>query len=244
MDNTLYVGLSRQMTLRRELDIIANNVANADTTGFKVEALLTREEEGAPARTVDAPGWVHFVLDDGVARDFGQGQLHETGNPLDIGIEGQGFFQIQTAAGERYTRDGRFTMNAEGVVTTATGDPVLSGGGPLTLDPAKGPISIAEDGAISQQGQRVGQITVVRFDDLSQLEKVSNNLYRNVSNLQPQPAPDAHIRQGMLEGSNVNSIAEITHLIEVQRAYDGISRMMDQSADLSRRSIQRLGQVA
>ncbi len=88
MDNALYVGLSRQITLRRELDIIANNVANANTTGFKVEGLLTRTEEAAPARTMDAPGWVRFVLDDGVARNFSQGALYHTSNPFDLGIDG------------------------------------------------------------------------------------------------------------------------------------------------------------
>jgi flagellar basal-body rod protein FlgF len=245
MDNALYVSLSRQMTLRRELDVIANNVANADTTGFKVEGLLTREEDGEPAQTLQAPGWARFVLDDGVARNFSQGALHQTGNPLDLGIDGQGFFRVQTAGGDRYTRDGRFTLSAGGQLTTAGGDPVLDqSGSPITLDPTRGAVAVSETGSITQGANQVGAIGVFRFDDLSQLEKDGNNQFRNVANLQPTAAPDARVRQGMLESSNVNPIFEITRMIEVQRAYDSVAHMMDSTADLSAQSIQRLGRVS
>ena len=100
MDNALYVGLSRQMVLRREMDIVANNIANADTTGFKVEIADAEDRRrGAPAFTLGGPRPVKFVADDGVARDFGQGALRRTGAPLDLAIEGQGFFQVTTPAG-------------------------------------------------------------------------------------------------------------------------------------------------
>jgi flagellar basal-body rod protein FlgF len=114
MDNALYVGLSRQMTLRRELDIVANNIANANTTGFKAEDLMVRTEAAKPARTLGGTNPVKFVLDDGVTRDFTQGAMTKTGGDFDVAIEGQGFFKIQTAAGERYSRDGRFTMSPDG----------------------------------------------------------------------------------------------------------------------------------
>ena len=206
---------------------------------------MTREEDGAPARTLDAPGWTRFVLDDGVARNFGQGALHQTGNPLDLGIEGQGFFRIQTSGGDRYTRDGRLTMNATGQLTNQAGDPVLdAGGSPIVLDPARGPATISTNGAVSQAGAQVGQVGVFRFDDLSQLQKDGDNQFAAPAGVQPQPAPDAQVRQGMLEASNVNAISEITHLIEVQRAYDSVTHMMEATSDLTSRSIQRLGQVA
>jgi flagellar basal-body rod protein FlgF len=123
MDNALYVGLSRQMTLRRELDIVANNIANANTTGFKVEELMVRTEPAKPARTAGGTNPVKFVLDDGVARDFGQGALTQTGGDFDLALEGQGFFKVSTAGGERYTRDGRFTMNPDGKLVTQNGQP-------------------------------------------------------------------------------------------------------------------------
>jgi flagellar basal-body rod protein FlgF len=244
MDNTLYVGLSRQMTLRHELDIVANNIANADTTGFKVESLMVRTEPLAPAVTLDGPKPVKFVLDHAVARDFGQGQLRQTGAPLDLAIDGQGFFKITTADGERYTRDGRFRLDDNGKLVTQAGQPVLDeGGGEIALEPDKGAITIAADGTVSQGTDRVGKVGVVRFDAPSVLEKAGDNLFRNTSNQQPAPAPDARVRQGMLEGSNVNSIAEITRMLEVTRAYESMAKMMDSTAELSRRSVERMGRV-
>ena len=241
MDNTLYVGLSRQMTLKREVDLIANNIANSDTKGFKVEALTVRTD---PAKPKGSTSPIAFVIDDGVARDFGQGALNQTGAPFDLAIDGQAFFKVQTANGERYTRDGRFTLDAAGQLTTQGGDAVLDeGGGPMTIDPLQGPVTIAQDGSISQGALRLGKVGLARFDDLGSLSKEGDNLYRNTSNQAVQAAPDAMIRQGMLEGSNVKPVLEITRLIEVTRAYESMSRTMDSAADLSKRSIERLGKV-
>ena len=243
MDNAIYVGLSRQMVLRRELDIAANNIANVDTAGFKLEDMMTRADPKSAPKTLGDSRPLNFVMGDGVARDFTQGAVRATGAPLDLAIEGKGFFKISTAAGDRYTRDGRFKLDPTGKVVTQEGDAV-QGGGDITLDASKGPIEISETGVISQAGQKVGQIDVVRFDDLTALSKVGNNQYRNDTNVQPQTATDARIRQGALEGSNVQPIVQITHLIEVNRAYESITNMMSQTADLSRRSIQRLGAIS
>ncbi len=245
MENAAYIGLSRQMTLRRELDIVANNVANADTSGFKVEQLMVGTEIGQRARNADIRPSASFVLDKGVGRDFGQGAMKQTGRGLDFAIEGEGaFFRVQSGAGEAYTRDGGFTTNAEGVLTTKQGLPVLGDGGPITLDPERGPASVAPDGTISQQGLPVGRLTAVRFDALSVLQKSGDGLYRNSSNTQPTDAADAQIRQGMLEGSNVNTLLEITNLIEISRAYERVTKMIENANDLSRRSVERLGRVS
>jgi flagellar basal-body rod protein FlgF len=243
MDNAIYVGLSRQMTLRRELDIIANNIANSDTAGFKVEDTLLRTEAKAAPRT-PASDAIAFVLDDGVARDFGQGALNQTSSPFDLAIEGQGFFSIQTPGGERYTRDGRFTLDPTGRLVTQSGQAVLGdGGAEIVLNAAQGPVSIAADGTISQGALRSGKVGVVRFDDQAALRKDGDNLYRNVSNQTPIAAADARVRQGMLEASNVKSIEQVTRMIEVSRAYESISKLMADTADLSRRSIERLAKV-
>jgi flagellar basal-body rod protein FlgF len=245
MENAAYVGLSRQMTLRRELDIVANNIANADTTGFKVEQLLVGTEVGERARNAFIRPSASFVLDKGVGRDFGQGALEQTGRSLDFAIEGEGaFFKLQDGAGEAYTRDGAFTLNAEGQLTTEGGAAVLGDGGPIILDRALGEPAVGPDGTISQNGQLTGRLSVVRFDTLSVLEKGGDGLYRNASNTTPVEATDARVRQGMLEGSNVNPILEITNLIEIQRAYESISRMIENTNDLSRRSVERLGRVS
>ncbi len=244
MDNAMYVALSRQMTLRRELDVVANNMANVDTAGFKVESLMVRTETENKAGTLDGPKGVKFVLDDGVARDFGQGKLSETGGAFDLAIEGQGFFRVQTPDGERYSRDGRFAMSAEGALTTQDGHPVLGEGGEIVIDPQKGPVTIARDGTVSQGAERIGKVDVVRFDDLGGLSKGGDNLYSNTSNLQPQPAPGAVVHQGMLESANVNPILEVTRLIEVSRAYASLAKIMEQQTELSRRSIERMGRVS
>jgi flagellar basal-body rod protein FlgF len=244
MENALYVGLSRQMVLRREMDIIANNVANVDTTGFKVESLMLKTQPSEPARTNPGPRPVKFVAADGVARDFGQGSLRKTDAMLDLAIEGQGFFRVQGEAGERYTRDGRFRTDDRGRLVTQQGQAVLDdGGGEIVIDPEKGPVAVAADGTMSQGDERVGKVALVAFANAGALEKAGDNQYRNTSNLQPQPATEARMRQGMLEGSNVNSVLEITRMIEVSRAYEQTSRMMDSEAELARRAVERMGRV-
>jgi flagellar basal-body rod protein FlgF len=244
MDNTLFVGLSRQINLRRELDIVANNLANVDTAGFKFESLMEKTNPAYPARTAGAPGPVKFVLGDGVGRDFSQGGLRQTGSPLDVAIEGDAFFAVSTAEGDRYTRDGRFRLDEQGRLVTQDGAPLQGdGGGDITIDPEKGPVLIAADGVISQGDERVGKIGVVRFDNRSVLEKAGDNLFRNTANAAPVAAPDVKVRQGMLESSNVKSIVEVTKLIEISRAYERMAKMMDSSAELSRRSIERMGRV-
>lgn len=244
MDNSLYVGLSKEMVLQRQMDIISNNIANADTTAFKVESLAEAEDPQAPAFTLGGPQPVKFVMPNGVIRDFGQGSLRTTGAPLDVAIDGEGFFQLQTPAGPRYTRDGHFRMDDTGRLVTAGGQPVLDdGGGEITLDPTKGGVTISTDGVVTQGGQRIAKLGVVTFANLSTLEKVGDNLMQNTSNQTPQPATDVKLRQGMLEGSNVNPILEITQMIEVSRAYEQVANMINSQAQLSTQAIQSLGKV-
>jgi flagellar basal-body rod protein FlgF len=245
VENAAYVGLSRQMTLRRELDVVANNIANAETTGFKVEQLMVGTEVGDRARNAMVRPGVSFVLDKGLGRDYSQGALERTDRTLDFAIEGEGaFFVVQDGAGEAYTRDGAFTIDPEGRLVTGQGHPVLGDGQEIRLDPALGSPAVAVDGTVSQNGQIVGRLTPVRFDVLSVLEKGGDGLYRNTSNAAPIEAPDARVHQGMLEGSNVNPIIEITNLIEIQRAYERITKMIENANDLSRRSVERLGKVS
>lgn len=243
MDNGMYVALSRQMILRRQMDVVANNIANADTAGFKVEKIIINSD---PKRlsTPEGPGSLTYVTDPGVARNYGQGALSRTGAPLDMAIEGEGFFKIGAERGERFTRDGRFAVDGEGRLVTKAGDPVLDdGGAEITVDPSKGEISVSREGSISQGGLRVGKVGVYRFDELAGLSKDGDGLYRNDGNIPAQAAPDALVHQGMVESSNVQPILEITSMIEISRAYERIVRMMDQNSDLDRRSIERLGRV-
>jgi flagellar basal-body rod protein FlgF len=243
MDNAIFVGLSRQMLLEREMDITANNLANVDTVGFKFESMISNEDPVTMPTPGQTPTSVKFVAGVGVARDFTEGSLTQTGSPLDVAIEGRGFFQINTAAGARYTRDGRFRVDATGTIVDQDGDPVDGGGGAIVLDPKKGPVSIAATGDVSQQGQNVGKISMYNFDSLSALSKDGNNQYRNDSNLTPTAVTNASMRQGFLEQSNVDPVRQITRLIEVNRAYDAMNSMLGATDDLSTSAVQRLGAV-
>lgn len=244
MENAAYIGLSRQMTLRRELDVVANNIANADTTGFKVEQLMVGTEVEERARNDSVRPGVSFVLDRGLGRDFRQGSLQTTGRDLDFGIDGEGaFFTVEDGQGEAYTRDGGFTVDPEGRLVTAGGLAVQGDGGEIILDTARGPISVAEDGTISQEGAPVGKLNLVRFAALSALSKDGDGLYRNRSGAASVEATGARVRQGTLEESNVNPLTEITNLIEIQRAYQSVSQMIENANDLSRRAVERLGRA-
>ncbi|MER2606640.1 MAG: flagellar basal-body rod protein FlgF [Siculibacillus sp.] len=244
MENAQLVGLSRQLTLRRELDMIANNVANVDTIGFKTQSLLLKEQKMAPAaalefRASDRP--ISFVLDDANRYDFRPGQMLTTGNELDVAIDGKGFFVVQTPAGERYTRNGSFAIGADGVVQTRDGYPVLTDGGPLTLQPSEQNLAVAADGTIStNQGQR-GKMRVVEFADVSRLKKAGETLFEGTD---AQPATLPRLVQGQIEKSNVRAVAEISRLIEVGRSYQAVSKWMAEVDESRRTAIEKLAQVA
>jgi len=249
MDNANYVALSRQITLQHALDITANNLANMNTNGFKFEQLMVSPEYGAPAVNDPIRTPANFAYDKGVGRNFSQGTFQQTGAPLDVAIDGEGaFFAITTANGTVYTRDGAFTMDAQGVLMDQNGNPVEGGGGQITLDPKKGQPSISEDGIITQdyqgQAERVGKLSLVRISNMSDLTKNGDGTYSLTSNAQAIPATDVRVRQGFLEASNVNPMVEVTRLISISRAYTQIAAIMEQNNQLNRTAVERLGRVA
>ena len=247
MENALYVGLSRQMTLRRALDITANNVANSDTAGFKVEEQMLQTDAMAPRR-IAGQGPVSYVLDNGVTRDFREGSLERTGNAYDVAIDGGGFFTVRTAAGPRYTRDGRFSVDAQNRLVDKSGNAVLdASGAEISLDPTKSEPSIGKDGTITQADPRgqtvqVGKLGVVRFANLSALAKQGDNLF-DPGGETPVPAADAAVRQGTVEHSNVQPVLEISNLIQITRSYERVTQMIASNQDLSTKAIDRLGRL-
>lgn len=248
MDNANYIALSRQITLRRELDVAANNLANMNTTGFKFEQLLISNEYGAPAKNDPIKAPANFAYDNGLGRDFRQGTLTQTGAAFDLAITGDGaFFAIQTPAGTAYTRDGSFIMGPDGTLQTQSGHQVQGDGGPITIDPKNGEVTISADGILTQmvQGQplRVGKVQVMRPGSLSDMKKEGDGNYTLRTGAMV-PATDARIHQGMLEASNVNPMTEITKLVEINRAYTSIASVIDKNNELNRTAIERLGRVA
>ncbi|MGJ3230305.1 MAG: flagellar basal-body rod protein FlgF [Oceanicaulis sp.] len=242
MDNAMLVGLSRQLTLRRAMDVAANNIANAQTNGFKAERVMLEHDLTSRARHVDGPDRVAFVDEWAMGRDFQQGALERTGRPLDLALQGEGFFMLETPAGERFTRDGRFTVNPDGELTAADGARVLDDfGQPVRVDPNAGPVTISDDGVISQAGLPGQRIGTVRFEQLGLLEKVGDNRFAAPDDAERVFEAMPQVLQGHVEASNVRPIAEITRMMEVSRSYASVTKMIRDTDELSRKAIERLG---
>ncbi len=237
MENTANIGLSRQMVLRRQLDVIANNVANMNSHGYKRQRSVFQEflvDSGDGGRPLS------YVLDYGVARDASAGKLEQTGNRLDLAISGDGYFVVATDQGEMYTRNGRLHIDEEGRLVSSSGDPLLDvDGRELTITELDTEITITGDGTVNGRIGRIGQLNVVTFEKTGSLTAVAAGLLR--TDLPPIPAENAKVVQGMLESSNVEPILEIIAMIEVQRNYQSTQRLLDTDNELQRKAIDRIG---
>ncbi len=214
MSSTGYVTLSRQGGLMNEMRIVANNIANAATTGFRQEGVVFSEY----IRT--APDQPSLSMSRAQVRNTSmeQGALTQTGGRLDLAIEGEGFFLIQTPAGQRLTRAGSFATSANGDLVTPEGHPVLDAGSAPVFVPAGADVAIAGDGTISADGQPLGQVGLYLPADPLQLKREDGVRFDSPAGV--LPAEDARLLQGFLEGSNVNPVLQIARMIEVQRAYE------------------------
>ncbi len=239
MQTATYVALSNQSALGRTMDVLANNLANMSTTGFKGEQSVfqTYLTQGPKDQKVA------YVRDVYTIRDMRQGDLVTTGNALDTGIDGNGFYTVNTADGARYTRNGRFQLNPQGQLVTAKGDPVLDDqGAPITVPTDNGKITISDTGTISTDNGPVAKLGVVAFADPQQLQPESNGLFSSAA----PPAPDAvsHVRQGMIEASNIQPVVEMTRLIKLQRAYSSVQDILDTEDTRQKNAIDKLSRVA
>lgn len=242
MDNAMLVGLARQLTLRRAMDVSANNIANAQTAGFKAEQVMLEANPTSRARNMDGPNRVAFVDEWAMGRDFAQGSLQRTGRPLDVALQGEGFFTLETGAGERFTRDGRFTVTQDGELAASDGARVLDDvGQPVRVDPNAGPVTISGTGVLSQDGLPGQRLGVVRFEQLGQLEKVGENRFSAPEDAERVFENLPQVLQGHSESSNVRPIAEITRMMEVSRSYASVTKMISDTDELSRKAIERLG---
>jgi flagellar basal-body rod protein FlgF len=177
-----------------------------------------------------------------MSRDFSQGGITKTGEPLDVALEGEGFFTVQGKDGTRYTRDGAFTLDAGGQLVTQNGDPVLnSGGAPIVFDPQGERPQIDADGAIRVAGAEVGRLGVVAFANPAALEQTGDNLWS--ARGQASTTFEGKVVQGALESSNVNPVAQLTDIIEISRAYEAAARIVKNGDDLRQRTIERLGRA-
>lgn len=245
MENMLLVGLSRQIALGREMDVLANNVANSATNGFKARSTQFAEFLGPVARaeTFARPDRkVSFVVDRGTPLDLSGGAIERTNNPLDAAIKGDAFFEIQTSGGPRYTRDGAFEINPKGELVSQAGHIVNGQNGPIRFSPGETGIRIAEDGSIfSDQGQR-GKLKLMTFANARALRNEGANIFSSAAAAIPAP-PTTQLAPASLERSNVRPVLEMSRLVEVQRAYTSIAGLISRTDDLRRTAIQRLAEV-
>lgn len=237
MSNAIYTTLSRQSGLMAQMQVVANNIANANTTGFRSEGVefsefIRRSGPGEPSLSM-AAARVRMT-------DLAQGALAMTGGSFDLALQGEGFFLVAAPDGERLTRAGAFAPDADGNLVTMQGWPVLDeGGAPLFVPAGAGAVSIAADGTVSADGQPLGQVGVVLPVDPNHLLRLDGVSFRAESGW--EPAPDARILQGFLEDSNVSPVLEVARMIEVQRAYEMGQTFLEREDERIRNVIQTLG---
>jgi flagellar basal-body rod protein FlgF len=238
--DTIY--LSHMVATLRSLDVIANNLANASTTGFKREAVRFEEflaqERPEEDETDAAP--TSLVRDAGLVRDLRQGPIVNTGAPLDLAVNGDGYFVIQTPSGEAYTRDGHFSLGPDRQLLTSSGAPVIGEAGAITIPLDDANLSVAADGVLSGKSGVIAKLKLVSFAHPESLTKAGANL---LSTNELPRAATGRIVQGGLEGSNVEPTIEIARMIEVMRAYQATANLLTADQQDALETVQRLGKV-
>lgn len=244
MENTTYIALSRLDTQQRSMDVIANNIANANTDGYKAQRTLFTDYL-SKQHAVDAPRGADvlaYTQDRATYLDQKDGSLTSTGNPLDMAISGAGFFSVSTAAGPRLTRSGRFGLTPDGKIADSSGNMLLdTSGNPLQLSPADTQIRISGNGTISTENGPVGQIAVVTVDDVNKLVPEGGKLYR--ADTTTTPATQSKVSQGAVEGSNVQPIAELSRMIQNQRDFQFVSQFVESEAQRQQNAIDKISQI-
>jgi flagellar basal-body rod protein FlgF len=252
VENALLVGLSRQTALERMIDVVSNNIANVNTNGYKSDRVLFEEYLNSGAHEDNfarADRRVSYVQDRGTFRDLTEGALQQTGNPLDVAISGSGYLTVQTAGGERYTRDGNLHLNNIGQLVTGSGDAVLGNSGPIVFQPTDHDINISPDGTItvlegsSRTDSIRGKLRLASFADAQKLLKAGGNLYSAAEGGAPQQDTKSTIQQGYVEKSNVNSVMEMSRMIEINRTYTNIANMLATQHDMHKSAIEKLADV-
>lgn len=244
MDNTLLINLSYQMAAYRSMDVIANNIANTSTPAFKRETMKFEEYvDNAPlVEGGDKPESISFVQDAGIGRDLRNGAIEKTGAPLDLAINGAGYFTVRNVNGsDRYTRNGHFTLDSEGRIATQEGDLLQGDGGEITVTSDDGDIHIAEDGTVTGIKGQIGKVKLVSFDNEAALKKEGASLYSTAQ--QAKQIEKANMKQGTLESSNVSAVVEISHMLEIMRAYQATANLAQSQQQLMQQAIDKLGQV-
>jgi flagellar basal-body rod protein FlgF len=237
------IAASGMRARMQSLDMLANNIANASTGGYKGDSefytLFT--SEAASEDSMDPQVTLPSIQSRWT--DFSQGLLQPTGNPLDFGLSGKGFFTVKGPSGSLYTRNGSFQVSSNGSVVTPEGYPLLlQGGQTLQANPAQ-PVEVSPDGSVRQQGQLLGQLQLVSFKNASVLDKQGSNYFVNTSAGAPEDASGVEVQQGKLENSNVNPAQAAVRLISVSRQFEMMQKAISIAGEMGRKSIEEVAKV-
>ena len=209
----------------KKLEVVSNHIANADTSGFKRDVVSFDKEFKARMNT-----------------DLSQGPLKKTGNQLDVALNDEGFFKVDTQAGIRYTRNGNFTRDSNGILVNRQGDPVLGQGGAMVLE--DGNVNIDERGRIFVDGDYAGALDVVTFEDLTRIRKEGANNFVYEGNTQDEIAPaQVNVEQGALEGSGVKAVEEMVRMIDHHRMYETFSKSITTFDEVDGKAINDVGKL-
>ena len=241
MQNGLYVAISAQVALQRRLETVADNIANMNTVGYRATGVSFESELTRTGETT-----LNYVSPGSNYVSRRAGELVKTDNSLDFAVQGDGWFGIQTPSGPAYTRDGRARIDESGTLRTLNGDPILdAGGAPILVDGTAGPLTVSADGMISQNGRQIGAIGLFDIDLGAALKRTENSGV--IPDKPPQPILDFTrdgVVQGAVEASNVDPVREMTRLIELTRAFDGVAAESSQSEGSLQDAIKALGSAS
>ena len=233
MDNSIYIALSRQTAQFRKMDMTANNIANTDTVGFQSEHMVFTDyivDNDRRGKVKNA-----FTQDIASYRDPKNGPIKATGNALDVAINGDGYFVVETPQGNRYTRAGNFQLDGNGVLITPAGYPVLNEGGQrIEFAVEDRDIEIGEAGNIKVNGEDRGNLGVVEFENPQFMTQVSDNLLK--TDQAPLPALNSRVAHGALENSNVVGVTEVVELVKLQRSVSSTAKFIEVMYDLQRKA--------
>ena len=239
MENSIFIGLSRQMALRKSMDIISHNVANMNTTGFRAQDMSFHEYVSETHGQYGKHKGVSMVDSGKPYLSAKAGPIKHTGSDFDIALNGPGFLEVKAPDGTTaYTRAGNLTMNADGTLTTRSGHILV---GDITIPENSTAIAIDENGIISNQDGEIGKLSLVEFEDVQSLKPLGDTLYSSEG--ANKPAEKTRVLQGSLEGSNVNGVVEMTKMISTLRNFQSSHKMVSEENDLVRKAIQKLTKV-
>ena len=243
MENPTYIALSRLDAQQRTMDVIANNIANANTVGYQAQRVLFSDFMVQQQGVNTAPGGeaLAFTQDLATYRDHSAGALTQTGNPLDLALGGDGYFTVATPNGPRLTRAGRFGLLTDGTIADASGNALLdTTGNPIQLPAGDSRVQVAADGTISDESGRIAKIGVVEVSDQNKMVPEGGKLYRNDASTRQATRPQ--VVEGAVEESNVQPISELTQMMQAEREFQFVTQFVQSESDRQQNTIDKISQ--